>query len=60
MTHTFDSKVSSHSWLLWPTVRHAGDLASTITVLLAAISHNFKPSDISGQNHRGMNTRGKF
>ena len=23
MTHTFDSKVSLHSWLLWPTVRCA-------------------------------------
>ena len=23
MTHTFDSEVSLHSWLLWPTVRQA-------------------------------------
>ena len=23
MTHTFDSLVSLHSWLLWPTVRQA-------------------------------------
>ena len=23
MTHTFDSEVSLHSWLFWPTVRHA-------------------------------------
>ena len=23
MTHTFDSEVSLHSWLLWPRVRHA-------------------------------------
>ena len=22
MTHTLDSEVSLHSWLLWPTVRH--------------------------------------
>ena len=24
MTYTFDSKVSLHSWLLWPTVRRGG------------------------------------
>ena len=25
MTHRFDSEVSLHSWLLWPTVRRLGD-----------------------------------
>ena len=32
MTHTFDSEVSLHSWLLWPTVHHAHTLACRFSV----------------------------
>jgi hypothetical protein len=30
MTHTLDSKVSLHSWLLWPTVRRSACLLSAL------------------------------
>ena len=31
MTHTFDSEVSLHSWLLWPTVRRHTALCFLLT-----------------------------
>ena len=32
MTHAFDSEVSLHSWLLWPTVWHPQILADQLTL----------------------------
>ena len=29
MTHTFDSEVSSHYWMLWPTVGHTVGIQGT-------------------------------
>ena len=37
MTHTFDSRISLHSWLLWPTVRR-GDGGAMRVAAAAALA----------------------